>query len=68
MIHIKNKKINHTKWNPHVFKNDSTTQTSIVRAEVKSPSKKKMALTWLTELVSQIGMQICPSLPYLDMP
>ena len=44
----------------------------IVRAEVKQPptDQKKWAHTWLTELVSKIGMQICqgPITTYLDMP
>ena len=43
----------------------------IVRAEVnKPPNDQKWARTWLTDLVSQIGMQICqgPITTYLDMP
>ncbi len=43
----------------------------IVRAEVNQPpSDQKWAHTWLTELVSKIGMQICqgPITTYLDMP
>tara|TARA_B100002019_G_C21243495_1_gene586910 strand:+ start:1393 stop:1737 length:345 start_codon:yes stop_codon:yes gene_type:complete len=42
-----------------------------VRAEVKKPpTNQKWAHTWLTELVSKIGMQICqgPITTYLDMP
>ena len=43
----------------------------IVRAEVlKPPTDQKWAHSWLTELVSKIGMQICqgPITTYLDMP
>ena len=43
----------------------------IVRAEVrKPPNDQKWAHTWLTELVSKIGMQICqgPITTYLDIP
>ena len=43
----------------------------IVRAEVNQPpTDQKWAHTWLTELVSKIGMQICqgPITTYLDMP
>lgn len=43
----------------------------IVRAEVnKPPTDQKWAHTWLTDLVSKIGMQICqgPITTYLDMP
>ena len=43
----------------------------IVRAEVNQPpTDQKLAHTWLTELVSKIGMQICqgPITTYLDMP
>jgi S-adenosylmethionine/arginine decarboxylase-like enzyme len=41
----------------------------IVRAEVKkTPSSQKWAHTWLTELVSKIGMEICqgPITTYVD--
>ena len=43
----------------------------IVRAEVsKPPTNQKWAHTWLTDLVSKIGMQICqgPITTYLDNP
>ena len=43
----------------------------IVRAEInKPPTNQKWAHTWLTDLVSKIGMQICqgPITTYLDMP
>ena len=43
----------------------------IVRAEVrKPPTNQKWAHTWLTELVSKIGMQVCqgPITTYLDTP
>ena len=43
----------------------------IVRAEVNQPpTDQKWAHTWLTELVSKIGMQICqgPITTYRDIP
>ena len=43
----------------------------IVRAEVNQPpTDQKWAHTWLTDLVSKIGMEICqgPITTYLDMP
>ena len=43
----------------------------IVRAEInKPPTNQKWTHTWLTDLVSKIGMQICqgPITTYLDMP
>jgi S-adenosylmethionine/arginine decarboxylase-like enzyme len=43
----------------------------IVRAEVnKPPTDQKWAHTWLTDLVSKVGMQICqgPITTYLDIP
>ena len=43
----------------------------IVRAEInKPPTDQKWAHTWLTELVSKIGMQICqgPITTYVNVP